>query len=311
MKKTTVATILTTVGATLFSFQLGNSLVHADETTESSESGVVETLPGEGVPDAGTEIGGGSETPAQLETPTQPGTDPVTPEPELPEPTLPTEPIEGGEGPGTTPTDPGTSETETLGTTETLGSTTGSSTTEQPTTPSASKEPEQPTEESTQPSEEQPTEEPKEDKDTKPKEDKPATPAKEVTVSVDTSGKITTGAAQGTSVPIVTSDVKEISHVPTPTTPLKAASGQTIVGVKEGVPLVQDAQGNLVEDPSIPVKELPSGNIEVKTADGKTKVLPKTGEEVQAALSLLGILLTSVAGFFGYKKKKNVDEVSY
>lgn len=305
MKKTTVATILTTVGATLFSFQLGNSLVHADETTESPESGVVETLPGEGVPDVGTEIGGGDvETPAQPETPTQPGTDPVTPEPELPEPTLPTEPIEGGEVPGTTPTDPGTS------TTETPGSTTDSSTIEQPTTSPSSEESEQPTEEPTQPSEEQPTEEPKENKDTKPKEDKPATPAKEVTVSVDPSGKITTGAAQGKNVPIVTSDVKEISHVPTPTTPLKAASGQTIVGVKDGVPLVQDVQGNLVEDPSIPVKKLPSGNIEVKTADGKTKVLPKTGEEVQAALSLLGVLLTSVAGFFGYKKKKHADEVN-
>ncbi|MCO5478372.1 LPXTG cell wall anchor domain-containing protein [Enterococcus gallinarum] len=216
--------------------------------------------------------------------------------------TPPSEPS-GGETVLTTPTDPGTSTTETPGTTETAGSTTGSSTTEQPTTPSTSEEPEQPTKESTQPSEEQPTEESKEDKDTQPKEDKPAAPAKEVTVSVDPSGKITTGAAQGTSVPIVTSDVKEISHVPTPTTPLKAASGQTIVGVKDGVPLVQDTQGNLVEDPSIPVKKLPSGNIEVKTADGKTKVLPKTGEEVQAALSLLGALLTSVVGFFGYKKK--------
>lgn len=240
----------------------------------------------------------------------EPPTDPVVPPtsggeiqptvPDTPEvpvtPDVPvTPPSESGEVPGTTPTDPGTTPTETPGTTETPSSTTGSSTTEQPTTSSTSEEPEQPTEEPTQPSEEQPTEEPK--------EDKPAAPAKEVTVSVDASGKIATGAAQGTSVPIVTSDVKEISHVPTPTTPLKAASGQTIVGVKDGVPLVQDTQGNLVEDPSIPVKKLPSGNIEVKTADGKMKVLPKTGEEVQAALSLLGVLLTSVAGFFGYKKK--------
>ncbi|WP_301554806.1 LPXTG cell wall anchor domain-containing protein [Enterococcus gallinarum] len=244
----------------------------------------------------------------------EPPTDPVVPPtsggenqptvPDTPEvPVTPPSEPSGGETVLTTPTDPGTSTTETPGTTETAGSTTGSSTTEQPTTPSTSEEPEQPTKESTQPSEEQPTEESKEDKDTQPKEDKPAAPAKEVTVSVDPSGKITTGAAQGTSVPIVTSDVKEISHVPTPTTPLKAASGQTIVGVKDGVPLVQDTQGNLVEDPSIPVKKLPSGNIEVKTADGKTKVLPKTGEEVQAALSLLGALLTSVVGFFGYKKK--------
>lgn len=239
----------------------------------------------------------------------EPPTDPVVPPasggesqptvPDTPEvPVTPPSEPSGGETVPTTPTDPGTSATETPSTTETPGSTTGSSTTEQPTTPSTSEEPEQPTEEPTQPSEEQPTEKPKEDKETKPKEEKPAAPAKEVTVSVDPSGKITTGAAQGTSVPIVTSDVKEISHVPTPTTPLKAASGQTIVGVKDGVPLVQDAQGNLVEDPSIPVKKLPSGNIEVKTADGKMKVLPKTGEEVKVALSVLGTILTSIAGFF-------------
>lgn len=219
-------------------------------------------------------------------TPTTPSVEPPT------DPVVP--PTSGGEN---QPTVPDTPEVPVTPPSEPSGGETV------PTTPSISEEPEQPTEEPIQPSEEQPTEKPKEDKATKPKEDKPADPAKEITVSVDTSGKITTGAAQGTSVPIVTSDVKEISHVPTPTTPLKAASGQTIVGVKDGVPLVQDAQGNLVEDPSIPVKKLPSGNIEVKAADGKTKVLPKTGEEVQAALPLLGVLLTSVAGFFGYKKK--------
>ncbi|WP_368264620.1 LPXTG cell wall anchor domain-containing protein [Enterococcus innesii] len=233
----------------------------------------------------------------------EPPTDPVVPPasggesqptvPDTPEvPVTPPSEPSGGETVPTTPTDPGTSAMETP------GSTTGSSTTEQPTTPSTSEEPETPTEESTQPAENQPTEKTKEDKETKPKEDKTAAPAKEVTVLVDPSGKIMAGTSQGTSVPIVTSDVKEISHIPTPTTPLKAASGQTIVGVKDGVPLVQDAQGNLVEDPSIPVKKLPSGNIEVKTADGKTKVLPKTGEEVKVALSVLGTILTSIAGFF-------------
>ncbi|OTN93636.1 LPXTG cell wall anchor domain-containing protein [Enterococcus faecium] len=248
-----------------------------------------------------TETIGTSTTDSSI--PEEPPVDPVTPPsepvtPELPDPST-SEPIEGGEVPETTPIDPGTTPAETPSTTETPGttSTTDSSTTEQPTMPSTSEEPEQPTEEPTQPAENQPTE--------KPKEDKPTALVKEVTVSVDPSGKITTGAVQGTSVPIMTSDVKEISHVPTPTTPLKVASGQTIVGVKDGVPLVQDERGNLVEDQSIPVKKLPSGNIEVKTADGKTKVLPKTGEEVQAALSILGVFLTSVAGFFGYKKRKS------
>ncbi len=206
------------------------------------------------------------------------------------------ESLEGGETVPITPIDPGT--------------TTDSSTTEQPTTPSTSEELREPsTEDLKQPAEDQSTEKIKKEKETKPKENKPTAPVKEVTVSVDSSGKITNGTSRGTSVPIVTSDVKEISHVPTPTTPLKTATGQTIVGVKDGVPLVQDAQGNLVEDQSIPVKKLPSGNIEVKTADGKTKVLPKTGEEVQAALSILGVFLTSVAGFFGYKKNKKINNL--
>ena len=284
-------------------FLMSGVIVFADEETPTTPSITEETevlTPVPEVPDSGGE---------QPTVPVDPGTS-ETEVPDTPDvPVTPPSEPSGGETVPTTPTDPGTSTAETPGTTETPGSTTDSSTTEQPTAPSTSEESEQPTEESTQPFEEQPTEKPKENKDTKPKEDKPAAPAKEVTVSVDSSGKITTGAAQGTSVPIVTSDVKEISHVPTPTTPLKAASGQTIVGVKDGVPLIQDEQGNLVEDPSIPVKKLPSGNIEVKTADGKTKVLPKTGEEVKVALSVLGTIITSIAGFFGYKKNKKINDL--
>ncbi|HAP4164493.1 TPA: LPXTG cell wall anchor domain-containing protein [Enterococcus faecalis] len=236
---------------------------------------------------------------------------PETSEPEVPVPTTPEEPevpvtpsTEGSEEtetPATVPTEPSTTP-EQPGTTDSSEGTTGSSSTDQPTTPSTSEEPkEEPKEEPSQPAEK-----PKEDKETKPKEDKPAAPAKEVTVSVTPAGEITTDSSKGTSVPIVTSDVKELTHIPTPTMPLKTASGQTIVGVKDGVPLVQDSQGNLVEDQSIPVKKLPSGNIEVKTADGKTKVLPKTGEEIHAALSILGVIVTSIAGFFGFKRKKKI-----
>ena len=58
------------------------------------------------------------------------------------------------------------------------------------------------------------------------------------------------------SVPIVTSNVEELTHIPTPTTPLKVAGDQTIVGVKDGIPLIQDSEGNLVKDLSIPVKKL-------------------------------------------------------
>ncbi|EOS7785731.1 LPXTG cell wall anchor domain-containing protein [Enterococcus hirae] len=129
-------------------------------------------------------------------------------------------------------------------------------------------------------------------------------PAKEVTVSVNPQGQITTDTSQGTSVPIVTSNVGEISHVPTPATPLKVASGQSIVGVLDSVPLVQNEQGELVKDPSIEVKKLPSGNIEVKTADGQTKVLPKTGEKLQIGLPIFGSIITAISSYLIYLKKQ-------
>ncbi|OTO03229.1 LPXTG cell wall anchor domain-containing protein [Enterococcus sp. 5B3_DIV0040] len=258
-----------------------------EATTESSTTVAVPSdpvVPAEPTP-----------TTPSVETPTDPVVPPTSSEevqPTVPEtPDVPVTPPGVGEAetPATTPTEPSTT-TEQPGTISSSEESTSSSSTEQPTTSSTSEEPKEELS--------QPVEKPKEDKETKPKEDKPTAPAKEVTVSVTSTGEIATEGSKGTSVPIVTSDVKELTHIPTPTTPLKAASGQTIVGVKDGVPLVQDSQGNLIEDVSIPVKKLPSGNIEVKTADGKTKVLPKTGEEVQVALSILGVILTSIAGFF-------------
>ncbi|EPM6850149.1 LPXTG cell wall anchor domain-containing protein [Enterococcus hirae] len=273
-------------------FFTNGMIAFADEETPmvpliSEETEV--PIPVPGVPDTGEE------------RPTVP-VDPGTSETKIPDtsevPVTPPIELSGdGEKVPIPSIDSGAASTETTGTTETSDSSMNSSTVEQPTTPSISEKPEQPTEE-------RPIEKPNEDKETKPNKDKLTGPAKEMNVSIDSSGKITTDAAQGASVPIVTSNIKEISHVPTPTTPLRTATGQTIVGVKDGVPLIQDAQGNLVEDPSIPVKKLPSGNIEVKTADGKTKVLPKTGEEIHAVFSVLGMILTSIAGFFGYKRKR-------
>lgn len=287
MKKTTLA-VVTTVGITLFSFQLGTSLVNADETVETPKSEIVDTLPGEGLPDAETELSGGAS-----ETPEQPEKEPIESEPEFPESTLPTDPIEEEGVHGSTTTDSSTVTTpEQSGTTSSSETNTDSSSTEQPTMSSTSEEPK---EELKQPAEKS---------EAIPKENKPIVPAKEVTVSVTPSGEITTNTSQGMSVPIVTSNVEELTHIPTPTTPLKVEGGQTIVGVKDGIPLIQDSEGNLVKDLSIPVKKLPSGNIEIKTADGKTKVLPKTGEEIHVALSVLGGVLTSIAGFVGYKRKR-------
>ncbi|MEW4403880.1 LPXTG cell wall anchor domain-containing protein [Enterococcus sp. AN402] len=237
-----------------------------------------------------------TEPTTSVEPSVDPGIPPVTPsEPTVPvEPEQPTEPSQP-----TVPSEPTEPVDQTEpSTTDTSDSTTDSSSKEQPTTASTSEEPvETPKEEPSKP-----TVVPK--KETTQKENQPVTPAKEVTVPVDPAGEITTDPSQGTSVPIVTSDVKEISYVPTPATPLKAATGQTIVGVLDGTPLVQNEQGELVKDVAIPVKKLPSGNIEVKTADGQTKVLPKTGEEEHTALSVLGLILFSITTFLGYKKTK-------
>lgn len=134
--------------------------------------------------------------------------------------------------------------------------------------------------------------------------EQPSEPEKETTVTVTPNGQISTDPNQGTAVPIVTGNVNELTAIPTPATPVKAENGQTIVGMQDGVSLVQDTQGNVVKDLSIPVKKLPSGNIEVKTADGQTKVLPHTGEDLQIGLSILGSLLRAVAWFIFYRKKQ-------
>ncbi|OTN86632.1 LPXTG cell wall anchor domain-containing protein [Enterococcus faecium] len=292
MKKLTLGAIIGT-GVVLFSLQLRSLSVQAEETTMSTDAGIVDTLPGSGIPDIETEIGG-TETPnLQPEQPESPVEQPETPtiqsEPELPEPTLPSKPIDGIET--TEPSQP-------IGSSESTEPETPS--TEASTIPSTSEEStEKPSEESTQP-----VEKTKEEPMDKPSTPTPAKPEKEITVTVTPSGQVTPNKDHGTSVPIVTSDVEELTHIPTPTTPLKAATGQSIVGVLDGVPLVQNDQGELVKDLSIPVKKLPSGNIEVKTADGQTKVLPKTGENAQAVLSILGVLITSIASLFGYKRNQ-------
>ncbi|MGN3394450.1 LPXTG cell wall anchor domain-containing protein [Enterococcus gallinarum] len=223
-----------------------------------------------------------------VETPVDPDIPPVTQsEPTVPvEPEQPTEPSQP-----TVPSEPA----------EPVDQTEPS----QPTVPIEPTEPTKPTEPSTTPStSEEPTKPVEKPTEERPNPSKPAEPAEEMTVTVTPSGQPTSNKSQGTSVPIVTSDVDELTYIPTPTTPLKVATGQEIVGVLDGVPLVKNEQGEFEKDLSIPVKKLPSGNIEIKTVDGKTKVLPKTGEETRTVLSVLGLILVSITTFFGYKKTK-------
>lgn len=216
--------------------------------------------------------------------------DPTTPV----EPTEPTEPVE--------PTEP----TEPVEPTEPTNPTTPVEPTEptkpvEPTEPTTPVEPTEPTEpvKPTEPT--KPVEKPTE---ARPNLSKPAEPAKEVMVTVTSSGQPTSNKSQGTNIPIITSNVDELTYIPTLTTPLKVTSGQAIVGVLDGVPLVQTEQGELVKDSSIPVKKLASGNIEVKTSEGQTKVLPKTGETEHVLLALAGSLVFGVSALGVFLKKR-------
>ncbi|HBI2074205.1 LPXTG cell wall anchor domain-containing protein [Enterococcus faecalis] len=217
-------------------------------------------------------------------------TDPTTPsEPEQPaEPSTSTEPSEPSN-----PTEPSLPDEPSVST--------------DPTTPS---EPEQPTE-PTKPAEPSVPEKPVEpNKPTEPEKpvvpDKPVVPQqpeRPTDVVVTPNGEIATGeSTQQPTVPIETNNLSEVTHVPTVTTPIETASGEAIVAVDKGVPLTQTADG--LKPIKSEYKVLPSGNVQVKSADGKMKVLPYTGEKMGIIGSIAGVCLTVLSGILFYKKRK-------
>lgn len=218
-------------------------------------------------------------TPSEPEQPTEPST------PEQPsEPSTPTEPSEPSK-----PTDPSLPDEPSVPT--------------EPTTPSV---PEQPTEPSVP---EKPVEP---NKPTEPEKPVPVVPEKPVVpqqpeqptdVVVKPNGEIATGeSTQQPTVPIETNNLSEVTHVPTVTTPIETASGEAIVAVDKGVPLTQTADG--LKPIKSEYKVLPSGNVQVKSADGKMKVLPYTGEKMGIIGSIAGVCLTVLSGILFYKKRK-------
>ncbi|EMW5890247.1 LPXTG cell wall anchor domain-containing protein [Enterococcus faecalis] len=132
----------------------------------------------------------------------------------------------------------------------------------------------------------------------------PAEPSKPIDVVVTPTGELN-HAGNGTqqpTVPIETSNLAEITHVPSVTTPITTTDGENIVAVEKGVPLTQTAEG--LKPIQSSYKVLPSGNVEVKGKDGKMKVLPYTGEEMNIFLSAAGGILSVVSGFVIFKKRK-------
>lgn len=228
-------------------------------------------------------FGGGSITAfADDLGPTDPATPPITEPTDSSEPTNPTEPVDPAEPP-VIPTDP----TEPSKPTE-------------PTTPS---EPEKPvtTEQPKEPTQPVIPEKPAEPETPK----TPEQPTKPIDVVVTPSGEIDkTNQSAGTqpSIPIETSNLAEVTHVPSETTPITTEAGEEIVAVDKGVPLTKTPEG--LKPISSSYKVLPSGNVEVKASDGKMKVLPHTGEKFTLLFSVLGSFFVLISGFFFFKKNK-------
>ncbi|EHA3992795.1 LPXTG cell wall anchor domain-containing protein [Enterococcus faecalis] len=214
--------------------------------------------------------------------------DPTTPsEPEKPvDPTNPTNPITPSES--EKPVEPNTPVEP-----------------EKPTEPSTPVEPEKPTDPST------PVEPEKPNMPSKPTEPEkptlPLQPDKPVDVVVTPNGEINHGGnvGQQPTVPIETSNIDEITHVPTPNTPITTANGESIVAVLNGTPLKQTEEG--LKPIQSDFKVLPSGNVEVKGNDGKLKVLPKTGEEMNIFFSVVGSIVSLVSGVVFFKKRQSMN----
>lgn len=235
------------------------------------------------------------EKPTDPTPPIEPPVDPVEPPITPTEPTEPTEP--------TTPTEPEKPVEPTEPTTPTEPITpTEPSEPEQPTEPSKPVEPEKPVTPSKPAEPEKPVTPSKPTEPEKPVQ--PAEPSKPIDVVVTPTGELN-HAGNGTqqpTVPIETSNLAEITHVPSVTTPITTTDGENIVAVEKGVPLTQTAEG--LKPIQSSYKVLPSGNVEVKGKDGKMKVLPYTGEEMNIFLSAVGGILSVVSGFVIFKKRK-------
>lgn len=289
--------LIVALGIGLFGVQLGSQVSQADTVAPF----LVSTREAE-VPDLPTDPELPDETP---DVPTPPTTDdstsdsgnsgegtetPEVPvEPELPNPDVPSEPetpptdsdTEGDTG-TTTPPDTGTPTPPETGDSGQGGGNTG-------TTPPVS-----------------------DNNENKPV--KPTPPSQNVVVKPDgTIGGVTHSGAGTNSngsqnVPIVSNDIDELTHIPTPSTPVETDTGEKIVSVVDGVAYKQKNDGTLTPI-SGEVKQLSSGNIAVKGSDGQLKVLPKTGEKETVLGTVLGMGMVALSGIgVWFKKRKRMNE---
>ncbi|MCM6877328.1 LPXTG cell wall anchor domain-containing protein, partial [Enterococcus faecium] len=88
--------------------------------------------------------------------------------------------------------------------------------------------------------------------------------------------------------------------------PVNTDTGEVIVAVEDSKPIIQLADGTTkkVEAKEIGANVQKDGTVTVKGSDGKMKVLPKTGETENIALSIIGSLSTLASGFFLFNRNK-------
>ncbi|EOH84545.1 LPXTG-domain-containing protein cell wall anchor domain, partial [Enterococcus villorum ATCC 700913] len=86
--------------------------------------------------------------------------------------------------------------------------------------------------------------------------------------------------------------------------PVNTDTGVVIVAVEDSKPIIQLADGTTkkVEAKEIGADVQKDGTVTVKGSDGKMKVLPKTGETENIALSVLGSLMVLGSAFI-FKKR--------
>ncbi|OTN86745.1 cell wall surface anchor protein [Enterococcus faecium] len=101
-----------------------------------------------------------------------------------------------------------------------------------------------------------------------------------------------------------TEPAKLVEPVNPSETPVNTDTGQVIVGVEESNPIIQlpDGTTKKVEAKEIGADVQKDGTVTVKGSDGKMKVLPKTGETTNIALSVLGSLMVLGSGII-FKKR--------
>lgn len=132
--------------------------------------------------------------------------------------------------------------------------------------------------------------------------EQPTTPPT-TNVGINSDGTINQSGNAVQKTPIQTNNVHELTHIPTASTPVETDTGEKIISVIDGIPYKQTEQG--LTPITANITKLPSGNIAIKGSDGQMKVLPKTGEETTSIIvTLIGGILTSISGWFFWKKRR-------